>query len=495
LTCAASNGAEAYTTSYREVKDYCNFSFVKPIITTERYLSDESRAANRPLPIDGYRPSMLQTPWGEADSLRDQQAAAGGGRDATKREQRERLFAAMVACCERKGYEATSVADLLELSGVSRGTFYALFDDKLDCFRATEQQLIRGGVAAASNPLGEAGDAEARAREAFEVLVDLVVSQPAAARMVLVHAYAAGEPGLAPLRTAMEGIADLAHQTLERMPGKEGMPADLVKAIVGGVYLIIYRHLHRNREAELPGLTEAMWDWAMSYAPPLLPLRPSGRRPSPAPAGPLPPFAAYSPEQRIIRAFAAVVAEKGYPATTVADISARAGISQTTLYLHFADKKDLLVAALDSSGAQLLAATMPAARRAPDWPSSVRAAIEAGCAFLASEPAFARLRMVGVYSAGPEAISIRNQSGMEFMAALLAPARAEGSEVPDIFLEAMSGAIFGILYERVRNGDPGDLLEAVPLITYLVLSPFIGAERACEIATGKRTRPTSAASS
>jgi AcrR family transcriptional regulator len=445
--------------------------------------------------MGGYRFSMLQTPWGEADSLRDRQVAAGGGRDAARRKQREKLFAAMVASCERKGYEATSVADLLELSGISRGTFYALFDDKLDCFRAATKQLMRGSLAAVTNRLGEEGDAEVRAREAFEVLVDLVVSQPAAARMVMVHAYAAGEPGQAPIRAATEDIVRLAHWTLERMPGKEGMPADLAQAMVGGIYLIIYRRLHQHREAQLPGLTAAMWDWAMSYAPPPLPLRPSGRRPSPAPAGPLPPFAAYSPEQRIIRAFAAVVAEKGYPAATVAEICATAGISQTTFYLHFADKKDLLAAALDSSGAQLLAATMPAARRAPDWPSSVRAAIEAGCAFLASEPAFARLRMVGVYSAGPEAITIRNQSGMEFMRALLAPARAEGPEVPEIFLEAVSGAIFGILYERVRTGGPGDLLDAVPLIAYLVLSPFIGAERACEIAICKRARPTNVAGS
>jgi AcrR family transcriptional regulator len=434
---------------------------------------------------------MLQTPWGDADSLRDRPAASSGrDRDAARREQRERLFAAMVASCERKGYEATSVADLLEISGVSRGTFYAQFDDKLDCFCAAEKQLLEGGFHAATGRRYE-GDREAQARKGFEALVDLIVTQPAPARMVFVHSYVAGERALEPLLVGTRRAIHTVHQMLEQMPGKAGAPMELARAIVGGFYLIVYRRLERHREAELCDLAPAMWEWVMSYAPPPRPLKPSGRRPTPAPAGPLPPFAAYSPEQRIIRAFAAVVAEKGYPATTIADVCAAAGISQTTFYLHFADKRDMVAAALDSGGAQLLAATMPAARRAADWPRAVRAAAQAICAFFASEPAIARLGMVHLYSAGPELIAGRDQTGIDLLRGLLAPA-FDGGEVPGLFVEATVGGIIGILYDRVLRGGPSDVLEAAPLITYIVLSPLLGAEEACAIATEKRPRPATA---
>jgi len=50
---------------------------------------------------------MTQTPWGIADELRARMLRPGPGmpREEVTRSQRERLFAAMVACVERKGYE------------------------------------------------------------------------------------------------------------------------------------------------------------------------------------------------------------------------------------------------------------------------------------------------------------------------------------------------------------------------------------------------------
>lgn len=414
---------------------------------------------------------MLQTPWGDADALRHQRAAAGG-REAARREQRRRLFAAMVASCERKGYEATTVADLLEISGVSRGTFYAYFDDKLDCFCAAEKELIELTFAAATGAQG---------RQGFDGLLDFLASQPAAARMAFVQPYAAGERALEPLLVTSRKAIETMRQMLERMPGKAGAPEGLARAIVGGFYLILYRRLEERREAELRDLAPAMWEWAMGYAPPPRPLKPNGRRRPPAPVEALPPIAVYSPEQRIIRAFAAAVAEKGYPATTIADVCATAGISQTTFYLHFADKRDLIAATLDSGRAQMLAVAMPAARRAPDWRQAVRAAAQAICAFFASEPAFARVGMVDLYSAGSELVASRDQAGIDLLRVLLAPA-FDGGEVPDLFAEATVGAIIGVLYDRVLRGGPAGVLDAAPLITYLVLSPLIGTEEACEVA-------------
>jgi AcrR family transcriptional regulator len=44
----------------------------------------------------------------------------GMPREEAERNHRERLFAAMVASVVEKGYDATRVADLVELSGISR---------------------------------------------------------------------------------------------------------------------------------------------------------------------------------------------------------------------------------------------------------------------------------------------------------------------------------------------------------------------------------------
>ena len=63
-------------------------------------------------------------------------------REEAERNQRERLFAAMVATVAEKGYEATTVADLVKLSGVSRSAFYRHFEDKQECFLTAAEALI-----------------------------------------------------------------------------------------------------------------------------------------------------------------------------------------------------------------------------------------------------------------------------------------------------------------------------------------------------------------
>src|SRR5690349_10433738 len=112
----------------------------------------------------GYRPlRMVNTPWGDASELRSRMLPAGRGtpRDEAERSQRERLFAALVATVATKGYDATRVADLEQVAGVSRTAFYRLFKDKEDCFLAAVELLIQTtiaavGASAAGEPTPEA---------------------------------------------------------------------------------------------------------------------------------------------------------------------------------------------------------------------------------------------------------------------------------------------------------------------------------------------------
>jgi AcrR family transcriptional regulator len=430
---------------------------------------------------------MLQTPWGDADTLRERRLPPGrsGDRDAARRDQRERLFAALVASCDEKGYDATSVEDLLRTSGVSRATFYEQFDDKLGCFRAAQDEMVAAAIAAVADELGAEGDAEDRPRAALEAFVRLIVEQPAAARMCLVESYAAGAAGVEPIQRAIDWIILLVRDAAERMPSRLAMPRELLRGIIGGLYQVIYGRLLARRESELPDLVPGLWEWAMSFPPPPRPLRRPGRLIVSRPIAAAPPFASYSAEQRIIRGFAVAVAAKGYPATTIADIAAAASISQTTFYEHFDGKAEALRVALDSSGAQVLAAVLPPIRRTTDWRIAVRVGFEELCGFLAAEPAFASLRTVDVYGAGPEAIAARDSAGVLLIADLVGPAYADGLAASKLAIEASAGAIYGVLFEGVRNGNVADLPRLAPFLTYFALAPFIGAEQACEIANGR----------
>ncbi len=118
---------------------------------------------------------------------------------------------------------------------------------------------------------------------------------------------------------------------------------------------------------------------------------------------------------RILLALAETMADKGYVATTVADVLKGAGVSRETFYQQFSSKQDAFMAAFDAAGEIALQALSegfepgPGAGRDPGADPIERfdAALAVYLDNLAEEPAFARMFLVEVYAAGPEAIARR----------------------------------------------------------------------------------------
>lgn len=112
---------------------------------------------------------------------------------------------------------------------------------------------------------------------------------------------------------------------------------------------------------------------------------------------------------RMIDAMAAVVAEKGYAATTVADVVERAGVSRRTFYEQFADKEACFLAAYDVGLAAVLERIGSAVEMHPaaGWRQRARSGVEAFLALLAAEPAFARALQIEILTAGPAALDRR----------------------------------------------------------------------------------------
>ncbi len=432
-----------------------------------------------------YGPVQMRTPWGNADQLRERMLRPGPGipRDDVTRSQRERLFAATVACIAEKGYEATVVADLLELSGVSRSAFYEHFRDKEDCLLATFDAIVSMAIERFEEELDKDGSWDKRGRNALDALLEAIVRQPAAARLCFSDVYTVGERGRLTVERAMQRFAVLVGDMIEKLREGGALPADLVLGLLGGAQSVVQSQLRRGDAGEsLLAYGDDLWDWALSYEPPGTPLRVTGRRARPVEAHP-PPFVAYSQAERIIRALAASAGERGYPAVTIAEIAARASVSQATFYSHFADKHAALVAALDSAGSQMLGFVMPAARRAPDWENSVRAAIGALCAFYASEPNLARLVAVETYAAGPEALDQRDRANTEIRA-LLAPGLEAMPQMKSIVGDAALGAVWTLLYAQIVNEGPQALPQIAPLASYMVLAPFLGPGKALKVSNG-----------
>jgi AcrR family transcriptional regulator len=121
-----------------------------------------------------------------------------------------------------------------------------------------------------------------------------------------------------------------------------------------------------------------------------------------------PPAVSASQRERLLRSVIAAVSERGYQAATVADIVRRARVSKKAFYDHFANKEECFLAATGEGRELMIARIVSASRALPaeaDDEDLLRAAVREFLAFLADEPAFARVFYIHMPAAGPRAAS------------------------------------------------------------------------------------------
>ena len=131
-----------------------------------------------------------------------------------------------------------------------------------------------------------------------------------------------------------------------------------------------------------------------------------------------------SQRQRMLEAMALAVHEKGYTGTAVADVVAGAGVSRETFYQHFADKEACFLAAYEVAvGTMRQTMGDPLAGRPTDPLACLDRALRAYLDLLASEGAMARVFLVDVYAAGPQALQRRREVQEDFTAVIAGSSR------------------------------------------------------------------------
>jgi AcrR family transcriptional regulator len=183
---------------------------------------------------------------------------------------------------------------------------------------------------------------------------------------------------------------------------------------------------------------------------------------------------------RLLEAMAQCVAERGYAATTVAHVIARAGVSRKTFYEQFADKRACFLAAWEVGTDILLAQVQAAGEEAPNWRARLRAGVDAYLDVLAAEPDFARSFTIEVLSVGEEALARRaaiNERFADALAATHAQALAEGAAlgpVPPWAFRAAAGAAWELTVEHLRTRGVERLAELAPQIEAIHLAVLGG---------------------
>ena len=156
---------------------------------------------------------------------------------------------------------------------------------------------------------------------------------------------------------------------------------------------------------------------------------------------------------RLAKAAMALYAEQGFEQTTVAEIAARAGLTERTFFRHFADKREVLFYGTDRLR-DLLARAVADAPASATPMDAVGAALEAAGAMFQENPERVRLRDA-IVSANAE-LRERELIKLATLASVMAGAlRDRGIPEPAASLAAEAGvAVFKVAFAR-WVGEPG----------------------------------------
>lgn len=414
--------------------------------------------------------------------------------------QRPRLVAGMVAASGRDGYAGASVSAVIANAGVSRPTFYDYFEDRDACFRASiedvgEQLLEEATAALAGRSPQEAADA------LVEALLSYAAAQPARARFLMGDAMSGGP---AALRARDEGVArlaaavDLAQRALE--PAAPAPDID-PRVLVGTLYRMIAARLRRG-ETAVQRLGEELLGWLRCYERPsaqrrwrvLAPRRIPGSPPAvprlainrmPRALGPGRPRiaeaqVAENQRLRVLHAIARLAGERGYAATTVADVTRLASVDGRVFYRLFSDKQQAFQAVQELAFQEIMDVTAKAFFAARGWPERSWQAARAMTAFLQQNLLAARVGFVDAYAAGPAAVQRIEDSQAAFMFFLQEGLAMRPRERPPsrVAMEAIVAAVFEIVYLQARRVKRVQIASMLPDVAHLWLTPFLGGEAA-----------------
>jgi AcrR family transcriptional regulator len=184
-------------------------------------------------------------------------------RETVQASQRQRIIEAMIDVVADKGYGDATIADVIRIAGVSRKTYYELFDDKDSCFLAAYDQAV-GQMLEATTEAYEA-DADApwteRIRAGLGAWLGFIADNPAAARCCIVEVLAAGPKALARRDAAIRQFTHFLDEG--RSESSVQLPGLASLAVVGGINELIYSEILHGATAQLPSRLPDLMYWTV----------------------------------------------------------------------------------------------------------------------------------------------------------------------------------------------------------------------------------------
>ncbi len=393
------------------------------------------------------------------------------------------MFGAMIEGVAARGYEATSVAQLCRLAGVSKRTFYEQFKNKDACLLAASERIMRCASARIEAAQSMEPDWESGMRAAMRALVQGAADERHAVGLVLF--------ALEPAATRMAVREDRARLELERIvckcfdgaPCGPALPPVLVKALAGGVERVVRRNLLDDRMGEASTLAGELAEWVLSFGSPahvslegIGSSRLEPEAPSWSPVGPR----VGSTGARILRGAGEVVAQVGYSRLSAERIARVAGLREDDVWAAYESMQECFLDALDLVGFEALLSAVKASRGDGDSLAGVYRGIRALTERVAGDPVLRAVLFEECSAVGPAGLD-RRERLLGACTELLAKGVAPLCEPSEVALEASAGAVWGVVHHHVLHGSAHLLPGLAAYMAYSALAPLVGAAAAVEV--------------
>jgi AcrR family transcriptional regulator/predicted transcriptional regulator len=172
--------------------------------------------------------------------------------------QRSRLLVAAVGAVVEHGWEGASVARITQRAGVSRRTFYEMFENREECLHAVLENAV-AQIKSDIDTVDLAGLAwSERVRGGLWAILCFFDREPALARVCLVESRRGGGIALNYRQEIVEELAEIIQEGSSEGRGKASRPEDRVSltahGVVGGIAEVLYSRLLKAPNEPLRGL-------------------------------------------------------------------------------------------------------------------------------------------------------------------------------------------------------------------------------------------------
>ena len=173
----------------------------------------------------------------------------GFGRGHVTDIQRARMIAAMIDVVSERGRASATVAHVVARSGVSRRTFYEVFDDFEDCFLAALDQSLAEASRYVLDVYDPAEEWQRRIRSALAGVLEFLDDEPAMGRLCVVETLGAGPRVHQRRLTVLDAVIAAVDEGRKQSRSARALPPLTSEGVVGGVLSVLHARLIPHAES------------------------------------------------------------------------------------------------------------------------------------------------------------------------------------------------------------------------------------------------------